>query len=303
MTVSAETNSVTYSCNGVLTEFTFDFKVFKPADVKVILVTVATGAETVLTETTHYAITGSLSSGGKVTTVATYSSDYKLFICLDMDVEQATDLIYGGTYSSEAIETMSDKLTKMVQQFVEKLGRAITFKITSDESNIELEDLVADRSLVVNSAGTGLEMGPSTTEISNAQTYAEAAQTAQTAAELAETHAETAETNAETAETNAAASAVAAAASAAAAGHPISYVKTMTGNETPAYVQGYSTINHLDPGGADRTFNPTASFPAGYEMVVINTGEEIVTFDSTGLGQAVGPGQKITFYFDGTSWF
>ena len=67
-----------------------------------------------------------------------------------------------------------------------------------------------------------------------------------------------------------------------------SYVKTMTGNETAAYVQGWISINHLDPGGADRTFNPTATFPAGYEMVIINTGEEIVIFDSTVLGQSGG---------------
>ena len=189
MTVEAETNSIIYSCNGVLTAFDFDFKVFKTADVKVILITVATGAETVLTETTHYAITGSLSSGGKVTTVATYSSDYELFICLDMAVEQETDLVYGGSYSNEAIETMSDRLTKIAQQQAEKLGRAITFKRTSDESDVEIEDLVADKTIVVNAGGTGLEMGPSTDEIENAQTYAEAAAAAQTAAELAETNA------------------------------------------------------------------------------------------------------------------
>ena len=88
-----------------------------------------------------------------------------------------------------------------------------------------------------------------------------------------------------------------------AGGRPISYVRTMTGNETPAYVQGFCTVNHLDPGGADRTFNPTASFPAGYEMVIINVGEEIITFDSASLGQAVGPGQKMHFYFNGTNWF
>jgi len=473
MTVQAETNKVTYSCDGSTTTFDFTFKVFKTSDIKVILVTVATGDEEVLTETTDYAVTGSLTSGGKVTTVSTYSSDYKLLIVLDMTVEQQTDLIYGGTYSSEAIEEMSDKLTKIAQQHDEELSRTIKFQVHSSESEVEIEDLTADKAVVVNAAGDGLKMGPSADEISNAQTYAEVAETAQaaaelaetnaetaaaaaqaakTAAELAETHAETAETNAVTAknaaetaqtaaelaetgaqtaqgaaetaetnaetaqtaaelaethaaasesaastsetnaansesaaatsETNAAASeaktekwaeenedvevetgkysakhyaakseesADAAAVSASIIPSPVaskegalilqnaaddgydlletqgsagqvltsaganakpsfqssttSYVKTMTGDETPAYVQGYSSINHLDPGGANRTFNPTASFPAGYEMVVINTGEETIVFDSGGLGQGIGAGQKISFCFDGTNWY
>jgi len=466
MTVQAETNKVTYSCDGSTTTFDFTFKVFQTSDIKVILVTIATGDEEVLTETTDYAVTGSLESGGRVTTVSTFSSDYKLLIALDMTVEQQTDLIYGGTYSSEAIEEMSDKLTKIAQQHDEEIGRALKFKASSSDKNIEIEDLEADKAVVVNSDGDGLKMGPSTTEISNAQTYAEnalaaqvgaeaadnAAEVAQAAAELAETHAETAETNAVTAknaaetaqtaaelaetgaqtaqsaaetaetnaetaqtaaelaethaaasesaastsetnaansesaaatsETNAAASeakaekwaeenedveveagkysakhyaakseesADASAASASIIPSPVaskegalilqnatddgydlletqgsagqvltsaganakpsfqssttSYVKTMTGDETPAYVQGYSSINHLDPGGANRTFNPTASFPAGYEMVVINTGEETIVFDSGGLGQGIGAGQKISFCFDGANWY
>ena len=92
MTVSAETNSVTHDCNGVLTAFDFEFKVFQTSDVKVILILASTGAETVLTETTHYAVTGSLSAGGKVTTVATYSALYQLMITIDIDLAQGTDL-------------------------------------------------------------------------------------------------------------------------------------------------------------------------------------------------------------------
>ena len=161
MTIAAETNKVTYTCDGSKTEFDFTFKVFQTSDVKVVLITVATDAETVLTETTHYAITGSLSSGGKVTTVSTYSSLYKIFITIDIDLDQETDLVYGGSYSSEAIETMSDKLTKIAQQFFEKIKRSITFKMSSDNEDIEIEDLVAGKTIVVNSDGDGLEMGES----------------------------------------------------------------------------------------------------------------------------------------------
>ena len=161
MTIAAETNKVTYNCDGSKTEFDFTFKVFQTSDIKVILITVATETETVLTETTHYAITGSLSSGGKVTTVSTYSSLYKLLITIDIDLDQETDLVYGGSYSSEAIETMSDKLTKVAQQHDEEISRTVKFQIHSSESDVEIEDLVAGKTIIVNSSGDGLEMGES----------------------------------------------------------------------------------------------------------------------------------------------
>jgi hypothetical protein len=150
---------VAYNCDGSKTEFDFTFKVFQTSNIKVILTVIATGAETVLTETTHYAVTGSLSSGGKVTTVDTYSNSYKLTIKIDIDLDQETDLIYGGRYSSEAVEIMVDKLTKIAQQLAEMLGRTIQFKETSGEKDIEIDSLVALKYLVVNSAGDKIEMG------------------------------------------------------------------------------------------------------------------------------------------------
>jgi hypothetical protein len=39
---------------------------------------------------------------------------------LDIALTQETDLLYGGTFSAEAIEKMSDKLTRIVQQLNEQ---------------------------------------------------------------------------------------------------------------------------------------------------------------------------------------
>jgi hypothetical protein len=68
-------------------------------------------------------------------------------------------LIYGGSYLSEALEITVDKLTKIVQQLAETLGRTIQFKETSGEKDIEIDNLVALKYLVVNSAGDKIEMG------------------------------------------------------------------------------------------------------------------------------------------------
>lgn len=155
MTVAAETNRVPYSCNGVLTDFDFTFKVFDEDDLAVIL-TDSGGTETVLTLTTHYSVSGSLSSGGKVTTVATYASGNTITIMLAMDLAQPTDLIYGGSYSSESVETMGDRAVKMIQQLSEKLTRALKFKDTSTQSDIEIPEPVAGYLLGWNSGGTAL---------------------------------------------------------------------------------------------------------------------------------------------------
>ena len=184
MTVQAEVTKVSYDCDGSTTEFSITFKCFSTDDI--VVIHVEDGVETVLTETTHYSISGNLDTGGKVTTVSTYDSGVKIIIMLDIDLDQETDLPYGGSYTSVSVETMADKLTKICQQLSEKIGRAIKFKASSTETDIEIDDLVANKVLIVNSTGDGLEMGATATEISSAQTYAEAASAAQTAAGLSE---------------------------------------------------------------------------------------------------------------------
>ena len=155
-TVSDEAIKVSYSGNDATLAFDFTFKVFNSEDLEVILVD-ATGAETVLDETTHYSVTGSLSSGGKVTLVTAPATGETLLIRLDVDLEQETDLIYGGRYSARSVETMADRGIKIDQQQAEELTRAIKFKKSSSETGIEIPALEASKYLKVNSAGDGLE--------------------------------------------------------------------------------------------------------------------------------------------------
>jgi hypothetical protein len=83
---------------------------------------------------------------------------------------------------------------------------------------------------------------------------------------------------------------------------PTVVVSTMAGDTTLAFVSGMETICILDPDGSDRNYDPEAGFPSGYAITIVNTGSGIITFDSSGLGQAVGSGQKDRFYYNGTSW-
>lgn len=78
---------------------------------------------------------------------------------------------------------------------------------------------------------------------------------------------------------------------------------TMTGNET--FTQE-NCIFVKDPGGASRTLNPRSgeTFPAGTMMIVINTADaaESITFDSSGLNQAVAQNERGIFIYDGSNW-
>jgi len=159
MTIEAEAIRVSYDCDGATTEFSITFKAFISDDIKVVHID-ADGVETVLTETTHYSISGNLDTGGLVTTVATYATGVTLLITLDIALSQETDLPYGSNYKSETLETMSDKLTKICQVLSEKIGRAIKFKISSDEEDVAFPELTASAVVKVNSAGDALEMGP-----------------------------------------------------------------------------------------------------------------------------------------------
>ena len=105
-----------YACNGSVEEFSVNFPFMLSSDLKVYLVTVATGAETLLTETTHYTVDGGDGSTGTVTTVATYSSDYEIYIQRDTALLQSLDLENQGGWYPSLVEAALDKLTMMIQE-------------------------------------------------------------------------------------------------------------------------------------------------------------------------------------------
>jgi len=92
-------------------------------------------------------------------------------ITIDIDLDQETDLTYGGSYSSSSVETMSDKLTKIAQQHDEALGRAVKFKASSSEEDVEFPELTTDAVIKVNDGGDGLEMGPTLPALSTENSF------------------------------------------------------------------------------------------------------------------------------------
>ena len=158
MTVQNENIRTTFSCDGVITEFSFSFKIFDEDDINVYARNTSTKVETLLVLGTDYTVSGTFESGGKVTTTVAWSSSYELTIITNVEMKQETDLVYGGAYASESIETMCDRLTKEIQQLNEKLDRAVLAGVTSGVTSLSLPTLQANKLFSVNSAGTGIDL-------------------------------------------------------------------------------------------------------------------------------------------------
>lgn len=80
-------------------------------------------------------------------------------------------------------------------------------------------------------------------------------------------------------------------------------VQIMVGDLFPVYSSGSLSIFILDTNGADRNVTPKGSFPEGYEIQIVNVGDEMITFDPSGANKDVSPRYgKQSFYYTGTSW-
>jgi hypothetical protein len=145
MTVSSSTNRVSYSGNGTLTTFAYTFKVFDQSDLTVIL-RASNGAETIQTITTDYTVTGvgDVGGGNVVFTTAPTATE-TVVILREQGLTQGLDLVPNDPFPAQSLEESLDKLTFMVQQHNEELGRAIKASRTNTITGSEFTISAADR--------------------------------------------------------------------------------------------------------------------------------------------------------------
>ncbi len=82
------------------------------------------------------------------------------------------------------------------------------------------------------------------------------------------------------------------------------YKSIMTGDEifSVQYSSQRQRICILDAGGVERNFNPSGSFPDGFEMLIINNGNENIIFDSAGIAEVVPSNSVLSFFYNGSIW-
>jgi len=153
MTISTTSNRKDYVATGGQTVFPYDFLILADSDLKVYQ------EGTLLTLTTHYTVSGAGSpSGGNVTLVTGATVSDEIVIIRDMAITQATDYVENDPFPAEVHEDTVDKLTMIVQQFNEQLGRAIKLAVTSTLSEIDIPLPGANKVIGWNAAGTALEL-------------------------------------------------------------------------------------------------------------------------------------------------
>jgi hypothetical protein len=145
MTVSSSTNRVSYAGNGSTTVFPYTYKIFDQDDLTVIL-RAANGTETVKAIVSDYTVSGVGSpGGGNVTMLTAPATGETLVVIRVQDLIQELDIVPNDPFSSESLEGALDRLTFMVQQHEETLGRTIKASRTNTISGAEFTISAADR--------------------------------------------------------------------------------------------------------------------------------------------------------------
>lgn len=148
MTISStDITAGPYTTNGATTSFSFGFRVADYGDVeaedqiKVILVTASTGAETILTRGVsagQYTVTVNADQdanpGGSVTTITTYAAGYYLYIRLNPSFTQQTELQNQGAYNASIVEGQFDQFQRQVLDLYDKVRRLPVAGVQAGES-------------------------------------------------------------------------------------------------------------------------------------------------------------------------
>lgn len=187
MTISSITNTVSYTGDGSTTAFPVTFAFFGTttgAEIEVIEVVIATGAETVKTNGTHYTVSGGGNNTGTVTAVTAPANTVKWVINRTTTQTQETDYVENDPFPADTHENALDRLTMIAQEQERALGRTAQLPdgYTGSFDPTLPTSYTANSVLIINSDGDGFDIGPTSSEISNAQTYATAADASATLA-------------------------------------------------------------------------------------------------------------------------
>lgn len=203
VSITSESNRNAYLGDGATDTYTYSFKIFSATDLDV-KIEDDEGEITTLVYPTDFTITGvGLTTGGTITlTAGDLDAGFKIVIRRIRPITQTTSIRNETTYYASTHENTFDKLVMIDQQQQEQIDRSLKLADTAIASEFDptLPALLeANHTLVVNSTGNGLALGPTPDQLSGALDNVTAAEAAQAAAEAAQAAAEEARTAAEAA--------------------------------------------------------------------------------------------------------
>lgn len=161
MTVNTTTSTVSYTGDGSTVNFpvTFPFQgTAATSELQVIERTIATGAETTKSYSTHYTVTGGNGSTGVVVAGSAPADTVQWHIRRNTTQTQLTDYVENDAFPAETHENALDRLTMLAQDQQRELG--IRFKYpdtyTGGASNL-MPEPSASKILAWNSDADALE--------------------------------------------------------------------------------------------------------------------------------------------------
>ena len=169
ITISDTTPRVQYTATSGQTSFTVNFEFFVNADLKVYNASSLLTYAAAPANATQYSVTGAGITGGGSITLGSPGATLNDVITIyrDMSVSRSTDFPTSGTFQVDSLNEELDKLTAMVQQVETDTKYSPKFsQTTATGFNLTFPELVANKVISVNSAGTALEAAQSIVDVS-----------------------------------------------------------------------------------------------------------------------------------------
>ena len=148
MTVTSTTITNAFTGNGSTTSFatTFPFQgTGATAELEVIQRTIATGAETTLSYTTHYTVTGGNGSTGTVVAASAPADTVQWHVRRKTTQTQTTDYISNDPFPADTHELALDRLAMAQQELAEEVDRSFKVSRTNSITTPEFTELAASR--------------------------------------------------------------------------------------------------------------------------------------------------------------
>lgn len=147
MTVDALKTRVSYTGDASTTDFAFDMRIRKDADLYVYLDTVK--------QSTGYEVLGGTIQDGIVQFAAAPNTGVVIDIVRVPDWLQEMDLISGGM-NPDSVEYSIDHLVHLLQHVKDRLDRMLQYGLLSSTMGLELPEPVGDSAIGYNTAGDAL---------------------------------------------------------------------------------------------------------------------------------------------------
>lgn len=176
MAVSNEDNLKRVHGDGSTPTISFLFRVLQTSDLRVYKILLSTGVAVLLTEGVDYSVTVEADGqGGNVIFTGAVSALYDILILNQLELTQTAELPTEGNFNETSVETALDRCILIDIQQQEQINRCLKLN-SEDELNdgsfdgfflaIDTAANRANKLVIFNSSGDGLETGPDSTDVS-----------------------------------------------------------------------------------------------------------------------------------------